>query len=271
MHMVKPSFTVCVLLHGHYTELAERCLSSILNNLKTDQVASIRIGMNDVSSVTDEYVRQAVRTCPVPVYGYFPARHVWKYPLMRRMFYDDQRPIQTPYVMWFDDDSYVDRQSGQAWWDRVAQAAAGHAVIGDVWHQLFEGNQAEAITTMPWYTGYPHAQVRSKEAFRFVTGGWWVADYAFLQKWDYPFPAIAHNGGDRALGELCRQQREPLGRFKEGVHINADEAGRHSKAKRRGGKTTAVWADYSYGKTDSYHHQEFDCVVVQLNAPASEI
>jgi hypothetical protein len=236
-------FTVCVLCYGDHPDLAGRCLGSVARSADWSLVADVRVGLNEISRTTRLAVRAFARGCPRPVVAYEEeaGRNVYKYPLMRRMLYDPARP-PAGRVMWFDDDSFVKDESGPAWWRETAEAARQPGMLGSVYvlNSPFTPAQRSAIARQPWYAGRP---VDPPHVPSFVTGGWWVADPAFLAAWDWPFPELAHNGGDAILGEVCRQQGVPLRRHNKGVAINYDKArGGESGAVRRGAKTSGPWS-----------------------------
>ena len=223
---LRDKFTVCVLLYGDYPQLASRCLQSLVDVIGVDEL-NIRVGMNQVSPAIREWVQ-----------AWLPSERVFlseddarKYPMMRRMFYGDA-PIETPYTMWFDDDSYLVRQAGAGpWLQMVEQAMVNADLIGSIYKMGFQGDQKEFIRRQPWYTGKDPTQ---RKSFRFATGGWWTARTDILRKYDYPWPDLGHNGGDVMLGELCLQQNLRLRHFNTGVKINADDNGKESASKRRG-------------------------------------
>jgi hypothetical protein len=197
-------FTVCVLFYGNHLDLATRVLHSLDSHWR---VKEFRLGLNSVSAETLSFVRgwaekTAVRT-EVAVYQAENNINVGKYPLMRRMFH----LLATPSIMWFDDDSYL-ANANKSWWDSVHVYAEPHAVFGSL-HRIKQRNkQYEAIAAQPWYTG---KVIPANHIYRFATGGWWVAKSDLLTKWNYPFDALKHNGGDSILGELVRQRGLTLG------------------------------------------------------------
>lgn len=197
-------FTVCGLLYGNHLELASRVLESISS---TWLVGEIRLGLNEVSSDTFDFVCQWAakksKNTKVSLYQPDNGANVGKYPLMLRMFSD----ITTDKIMWFDDDSYLEN-SNEAWWKAVHVQSKPYAVFGSLHRIRQRGKQYMAIPSQPWYTGKP---VDSRHLYRFATGGWWIGDVSFLKKWNYPFPQLRHNGGDSILGELVRQQDAKLG------------------------------------------------------------
>lgn len=195
-------FTVGAIFYGDYTNLAQRLLQSFQGY---QQVASFRFGLNTVSGATRELVYAFAQAQPVPVTVYEPAVNVGKYPLMRVMVYDSTQDIASKW-MWFDDDSYLDVRPD--WWEEVERLSATVTQLGAMHLINQRKQQYQVIEKQPWYTGKP---VSPLHRFRFATGGWWVIDTGFMTRWDYPFPALYHNGGDSILGELLRQQGAVIG------------------------------------------------------------
>ena len=239
--MTKP-FTVCMLLYGHYTREADRLLCSLMRPAWLPSF-DLRIGLNDVNDDTVEVVRwlRAESRAPgVSIHQFVGEPPYHKYPLMRRMFWEED-PIQTPYTMWFDDDSWVKDDAPAHWFDMVETVIQQAAMIGDVWEMGYTGNEREFIEDQPWYRNRPH-----QSRFRFCTGGWWTIRTDILQQHNWPPPELQHDGGDTMLGALCHQQQYAVKHFDKHVCINADEKGRRSRGPRRGasGKTSRYGANY---------------------------
>lgn len=246
-----------VLTYGNHVTLAARCLNSIYPYVKRGG-STIRIGLNEVSSATEELVLIFSQGVPGPVFLYQEVqnKNVYKYPLMRRMFYDSESPVTSEYVMWFDDDSFV---KNERLWSDVASVLGQEqpVLLGSTYVvPPFSELQCEAIRDQPWYAGQP---VGGNKKPRFCTGGWWVARHAELARWDYPFLAIQHNGGDVLLGELCRQQGYKVVHYNRNVAINANREGRESAAARRGVTTERPWSNYREDcyRGPDYAHQAF--------------
>lgn len=266
-------FSVCMLFYGDYPELARRLLESLRVH---NYVQDFRIGLNAIGPETRDLVytwgRGKSRQTPTRIYEAENFANLGKYPLMRAMLRD--QPL-APRTMWFDDDSYLDPTCGLEWWDQAVQVSDDAVQVGAVHSIRQRHHQHTVICQQPWYTGLP---VGAKHLYTFATGGWWIAQSEFLLKWDYPFPALHHNGGDSILGELIRQQRQRLVRFSAGtqchcescaakglrtgvpvVHINV--GGR--KGRRGLGVTDEqyVWAD---GQAQpSLEHQNFNLRVLR--------
>jgi len=252
--------SVCVLLYGHHTDLAKRCLGSIEAALPSpDLIQDFRIGKNGVSESTSEYVREWVGRVHlktrIPCITYAPFGNVLKYPTMRRMFFDDKNPL-ADYTMWFDDDSYID--GGHNFWSDVVNIMKSFDMVGQHWYKGFIGRQRDWIKTQKWAI-YPEVEASK---VRFCTGGWWTIRSRILHEFDWPFKAIRHKGGDMILGELFRQQGLRMGQFCRGVRINADAEGGHSKAARRGYSANngiEMEVGYNYaGNPLSEDHQKFE-------------
>lgn len=234
------TITVSLLFYGDHPELADRCLRSLWERLPDARghVRDLRLGYNAISprtrQVTDWFVTQAAAQ-GWPLVTYDCPQNACKYPLMRRMLREDPVPPAT-WVMWFDDDSYLTGPPG--WWQQLLAAAAEADMLGKLYTQGVVGQQWDWVSRQRWFNpqvGPPPVQRRHRgPAFRFATGGWWLIRSQLLAAYDWPTRELRHRGGDCLLGELCRHQHLRLINWEDGVRINADQAGRHSKSPRRG-------------------------------------
>jgi len=245
------NFTVCILFYGDYPELVTRSLSSLV---KFNAVFDLRVGINDISQRTHavlltelQHFKDAGTACKI----YEGVSPYYKYPLMRKIFHDAVDPITTPYVMWFDDDSYVKVETGAHWFDDVYSYFVGDSpvdILGKVYTGVFakgkkglQGGQPVWVESQPWYTGEP---VSAGHQPRFCTGGWWTTRMDILKRWSWPPEGEYHNCGDYLFGELFRQQDYRIKNFDTGIAVNADSFGRESRAKRRGTKFVPLAMDY---------------------------
>jgi hypothetical protein len=177
-------------------------------------------------------------------------KNVLKYPMMRRMFYDTDRPLAER-VMWFDDDSYLKSSDPVKWWETVDTVWQPHpTLLGSLYYAGYQFTPEElaGMRTEAWYTGQG-----TPKKLLFVTGGYWQANTAFLQRWDYPIKRLRHNGGDVLLGYICYQQGIKLTSFKHDVAINANRFGHESQAPRRG---TTTLRPYQLSADLSHHDFE---------------
>lgn len=221
-------FTVCVLLYGDYPDLARRCLEPVFELCGSGRV-DLRIGMNEVSQQTSEYV---ANSAPSDAEVISANPQILKYPMMRRLFYD--KPVSTEYVMWFDDDSYVKDANLSDWLDAVENAMTTCDMLGSVYTIGYTPSQKQWCSKQPWYAGKT-----IPDRPQFATGGWWCIKTQVLNKFGWPIPELQHCGGDVALGVLLHQQGLRLKHFREGVAINANAEGKESAAERRGASKTA--------------------------------
>jgi len=259
-------FSVCVLLYGSHADLARRVLLSLIQHANWKFIADVRIGLNacgeETCTTVDLLGGTIKKLCPLITYT--PDRNVGKYPLMRRMFYDTANPVAEN-VMWFDDDSYL-LGTNKYVFEVVStylsknHISGGSTVVGARYTMGLMGNQHLGINAQPWCV----TPVNRHHVFTFPQGAWWAARTSFLHEWNYPFPELHHTAGDRILGELLEQRGRHLVNYRQGIAINADDAGRESKAPRRGesGKIEALWADYRPGPPD-LSHQKFDCEITR--------
>lgn len=238
--MSSADLTACVLLYGedaYCFRMAKRVLNSRFLELRavTDD---FRFGLNAVGPETRSYVADIVKQyLPHAVVIDCP-ENIHKYPMMRRLF--DAQPHNSELTMWFDDDSCISDQTNVVeWLARIKQQMSAYAMLGSVHKERFVGNQPDWIKAQSWYNGKePHAYTQ------FAAGGWWVIQTAVLNRFQWPPETLKHRGGDIMLGELLRQHDLPLGHFRDGVWINANEHGVESQSTRRGIAETPIGAHY---------------------------
>lgn len=238
-------FTVCVLLYGDYPELAQRLFSSLIPLV---ELVEFRVGLNVVSEATRAIVERFAGRPRNSGHVLDDNSTQHKYPRMRQMFYGPH-PVTTPYVIWLDDDSWLDltQLNPLVCLARWAAALRDAALLGSPYSIDVAGNQRQWIEDQPWYTGKP-----IPDKLGFATGGGWIADFDVLRNLDYPWPVLDHNGGDVMLGQAIYQQ----GRKITGIHrlldrrvfrINADSGGNESRAARRGFTSRPI--GYNYTRT----------------------
>lgn len=237
-----PPTTACVLLYGDYSDLAERCLEPLL--LLPDDSIELRIGMNAVGERTRNYVRTFVdrNYQRLTIREYSAASNLGKYRMMRSMLTD----VQSQYVMWFDDDSYLLRPT-MDWLAQLSTVMNAADMCGKVMYCKAEGGQRLWISMQPWYRGKPLLRSTTNKALyipQFIVGGWWTIRTKVLQILQWPPDNIKHRGGDVMLGEALRQNDYKLAEFTQDVAINADAAGNSHYATRRGMSPLSAGIDY---------------------------
>ncbi len=238
--MTEPSFTVCVLGYADYNWHFTRCLTPIYRRLPVTHIGEIRIGLNDPSDILAKLA--GIYETVTPTLTSVIAAHgsPAKYPMMRRLLYE--RPIETEFVMWFDDDSFIRDDAAKDFFGDVREFMQDKDLIGSSYSIRLRQGQAAWIKAQPWYTGKQAPNVDVPGVVNFFTGGWWVARTAKLIEWDYPWPTLHHNGGDVMLGQLAYQQGWRTAKYNTGVAINADRQGNESRSQRRGLNTLPIGA-----------------------------
>lgn len=218
--------TICCLLYGDYPELAERCLKPISELHKLG--ADIRIGCNEISTKTFELVMDMFKVDEnLLVVSNDP--QIYKYPMMHKLF--NIKELKSDYVMWFDDDSYIEDNPVE-WLESVESFIKTNNadMIGSIYFMPTLGKQTEwRRLHCSWFKP---EKVTNKTLF--ATGGWWAAKSSLIKKYDWPHESLNHRGGDVLLGELIKHEGLKLVKFNKGVRINADENGKESASKRRG-------------------------------------
>ena len=228
--MLSPSWstTVCCLLYGDYPELAYRCLRPI-SELYNKGV-QVRISCNEISDATRAHIDKLLpKSKNLIVTENKP--QIYKYPAMRELFWDFG-PIVTDYVMWFDDDSYINSPDPASWLTGVEKFMEEN--MADMAGSLY------CIPTTPRQKEWRrlHCSWFSESSYTnkttIATGGWWIIRTDIIKKYNWPHPMLRHRGGDVLLGDLMKHQSLRLKKFNNQIAINADEKGKESASKRRG-------------------------------------
>lgn len=234
------AFCACVLFYGsddYCYYLARRVLNKAMVRL-AELGVEFRFGFNAVGPATRTYVNAHTR-------GDFAAAriidcpdNIFKYPMMRRLFYD--WPITRPFILWFDDNSYILPDTDvDHWLTRIERQLAVCHVLGSLYTGKLVGNQKEWITAQSWYAGKPPV-----DYVKYVIDSWWAARSEKLLAQNWPTAEIKHHGGDVMLGEFCRQQSLPIGHFRDGVAINTNSSGIEGVKMHRGFAALPVGFDY---------------------------
>lgn len=210
-------FTLFALGFGDNLGLIERCLGSILDTCPRHRF-DLRVALNQPSDRVVRYVNGLKDGGAVTkVYMDFKDRK--KYPAMRTMFRDTDHPITTPYVCWFDDDSWCRRPD---WMPLLAQKIiTNHPQQGRLYgawmyHDL-AGVKREGAPKDKWFKDAPWwkgRQLYSAGGRRlspngsqivFASGGFWALSTEVIREQDIPDARLNHNGGDITIGAQVTQ------------------------------------------------------------------
>jgi len=222
--IINGKFTVCVLCYGNHPELAKRCIDSILRYVPPNCI-DLRVACNECCPETLQYVRDQ----PITRVYVNPVNKL-KYPVMREMFWDQQTPIETSHVIWFDDDSFV---VDPLWLEKltetiVANHPHGSRLYGWKFQHDFNHYAKDGHRPDLWFRGgdwYRHVNFRLKHVDQpapngsvvdFVAGGFWCVATEAIRRCGIPDVRLRHNGGDIVIGEMVRQGGFKIKNFNEG-------------------------------------------------------
>ncbi len=233
-----PGVTICVLTYGDYPRLARRAIESIQTFCPRSQYRLV-VGANAVCEETGAYLEALTAAGEVDQLIRSPT-NVNKCPMMRRMF----EVVNTGFIWWFDDDSYVTAPDALSRWLGAARAAPESTAM---WGELYQCNSPANFTDLEdvvafvrgasWYRGLPppswHAGGKGEFNFEnqscgdgrwdFIVGGCWLIRISAVRALDWPDRRLVKLGDDVLLGEAIRQQGWELGNIgRPGVAINTE-------------------------------------------------
>lgn len=216
-----PDVTICVLTYGDYPHLAHRVIESIQRHCARASYELI-VGANAVGDKTLACLRTQHAAGEVDHLIHSPL-NLNKCPMMRRMF----EKVDTGFIWWLDDDSYLTTRDALPQWLKAARAAPDSTVM---WGQLCRCNAPVDFTDLEdvvgfvrnarWYRGLPPPSWRpgGKGEFNFenrgtgdgrwdfIVGGCWMIRTAAVRAIDWPDRRLVKLGDDVFLGEAIRQQ-----------------------------------------------------------------
>jgi len=236
--------TVCVLCYGNYPDLARKCFSSLLATIPPDRL-DLRIGTNEIHPNTLSYLKSLPATKI-----YVNTANRYKYPVMREMFWDSKAPIQTNYVVWFDDDTWI---VSPHWITDLCQTIIDNhhynfRMYGNLmYHDLSmysKGGERPDIwfKTADWYRG-KNFRVRNGQqeaangsVIDFAVGWCWAMATEAIRLANIPDIRLNHNGGDITIGEQIHQAGFGIKQWNRGKSLVAcptrEQGGRRGYSER---------------------------------------
>lgn len=194
--------TICVLLYGNYPGLARQTIDSVVNHCDRDLYRLI-VGCNACCQETIEYLN-SVRQIDHLIVSEI---NINKCPMQRRMF----ELVDTEYIWWFDDDSFVVEDFALKSRIEIADNSPVSTVL---WGPVFYWNDQYGfnfgvdvepwIRSQPWYSREPiPCDVSGKWVF--VIGASWFARTSALRQLNWPPESFIKAGDDAILCEAIRQ------------------------------------------------------------------
>jgi hypothetical protein len=235
--MIRP-VTICVLTYGNYLSLARRAIESIRRHCRRSQYRLV-VGANAVGQPTFAYLTSLQQSGDIDRLHVSPV-NINKNPMMRRMF----EHIDTEFIWWFDDDSYLRESDACDKWLRTAQRAPAETVIwgpkaccSGLADLTGMNNVIGFVRSAPWYRGLPSPSWRlgGKGEFdfrtcgcgdgrwEFIVGGCFLIRTSAVRAMDWPDPRLVKWGEDIFLGEAIRQQGWEMGHIASGIAVNTEE------------------------------------------------
>ncbi len=222
--------TICTLLYGDHHALHKRLLDSLFRTVPASRL-ELRVGMNAVCQTSKDYLASQ---CPsgtvLRVYDH--PNNDMKYPVMREMLRDGNPPA--PYLVWFDDDSYVVQAN---WLSLLCETIVQHHPHN---YRLYGIKFKHTVRTAGeafwfrgqagWWTGRYFVDDRGNEIpngnkIEFVAGGFWAAHSETLLRADVPDVRLGMHGGDICIGEQIHQAGGRVKDFNRGkVYVHSSGA-----------------------------------------------
>jgi hypothetical protein len=233
-----PKVTICILTYGDYPHLARRVIESVRTHCPRSEFRLV-VGANAVSEQTASYLEHLQATGEID-HLIRSVVNINKCPMMRLMF--DR--VNTEFVWWFDDDSYITGPEAWLRWLGDASAAPASTVMwGGLCRCKTPGDFTDLddvvafVRKASWYRGLPPPSWRpgGKGEFNFenrncgdgrwdfIVGGCWLIRTSAVRALDWPDRRLVKLGDDVLLGEAIRQQGWQLGNIgNPGIVINAE-------------------------------------------------
>jgi hypothetical protein len=213
--------TVAVLAYGDHAALARRCIESIHRHCGRDLYRLV-VGANSVCAETRSYL-EGLRSEGAIDRLLVSETNLNKCPMMRKMVAE----LETEFLWWFDDDSYVVSPDALPERLRMAEAAPAGTVMWG--HVFYYGNEndfsfgtdvAGYVRRARWYRRKePPSWAAGGKGERdfegrgggdgrwfFPTGGCWFIRSSAIRALDWPDPGLIKRNDDVLLAEAIRQQ-----------------------------------------------------------------
>lgn len=204
--------TLCLLTYGNYFDMHKRCLNAIANVPR--ERLGLRVYLNNTCQETINLAENMLKSNRIEAL-YRSDENKFKYPCMRKMFHDPDNPINTKWVIWFDDDTMADVDN--YWLEKMCQAvidAEGSdkklGMLGPRYFFSMNNHHINWVKNASWYKGREFRDKAGNQApngfkIHFASGSCWMLRTECIKQCDIPDIRLKHNGGDIAIGEQIWQ------------------------------------------------------------------
>lgn len=203
--------TVFILFYGDYHQLHRRCLDTFLSTVPPDRI-ELRVASNAVCRSTRDYLDLLAERGDIAVH-YRNDKNRFKYPVQRQLWHDPDRPIETKWLLWMDDDTVFDRR--RDWLNELSRTIIANPdpTIGSVGPRqvwTLVASQLQWMKEAAWWRGRPLQDAAGKESpngnkIVFATGSFFALKVEAMRKAGIPDVRLEHNGGDYLNGAALWQ------------------------------------------------------------------
>ena len=154
--------TICVLLYGDYPDMHRACIGSILKSTSLER-RQLRVVTNQLCMPIRAWLDDLAAEGHLQTLIHNDDNQK-KYPAMRQLFWDPVNPINTKWIVWFDDDSIANKDP--QWYPNLAHKIINEypkkaRMVGDLRFWTFNPTQLAWAKSRPWWKGR-HLQTKQK-------------------------------------------------------------------------------------------------------------
>jgi hypothetical protein len=198
--MENNTFEILICAYGDHPVLIKRLMESLFKYSTLNH--KIHVGLNVGSNESKTYLRGLLDSNKITTLIESNI-NINKDPMMRIL----TDLVDSPYLIWFDDDTYVNEKD----WDvkLVKQVSATQADVLGFPHVIgYNEKYLEFLKTRSWYSN--KIRERDPTTCYFPVGGLWVAKCEYLRTHNYPDRDMIHTHysqwtGDMVVGDLLYQ------------------------------------------------------------------
>ena len=199
------SLSILIGCYGDFPEYSSRAVRSVVDNCVNRSSFDIHVGLNQCCEKTITATRELLDSAQID--SLCESReNINKDPMMRLLI----ERTQTPYMLWMDDDSHV-----LEGWDvpilKFIEERHPFECAGHVYWSGRSPDYLEFLRKRSWWKGdEQYLESCHKDRVWFATGGFFIANVAFLREVNFPDRAMIKKQDDLLLGDCISQNRGRL-------------------------------------------------------------